>query len=66
MANNISMGQAVRKDAWGALWAADNPRLLAVAEKARLYIMRDLDPEEPLTMNGYLCAFKVQAKIIKS
>ncbi|XP_045487537.1 WD repeat-containing protein 35 [Pieris rapae] len=58
MANNISMGQAVRKDAWGALWAADNPRLLAVAEKARLYVMRDLDPEEPLTMNGYLCAFK--------
>nr|CAB3515112.1 unnamed protein product [Spodoptera littoralis] len=58
MANNISIGQALRKDVWSALWATDNPQMLAVAEKARLYVMRDTEPEEPLTMQGYLCKFK--------
>lgn len=59
MANNISIGQALRKDVWSALWASDNPQMLAVAEKARLCVMRDTEPEEPLTMQGYLCKFKV-------
>ncbi|CAG9784442.1 unnamed protein product [Diatraea saccharalis] len=58
MANNISVGQALRKDVWSALWASDNPQMLAVAEKARLYVFRDNEPEEPLTMQGYLCKFK--------
>ncbi|XP_053602083.1 WD repeat-containing protein 35 [Plodia interpunctella] len=58
MANNVSIGQAVRKDVWSALWAADNPQLLCVAEKARLYVLRDSEPEEPLTMQGYMCRFK--------
>lgn len=59
MANNISIGQALRKDVWSALWASDNPQMLAIAEKARLYVMRDSEPEEPLNMQGYLCKFKV-------
>ncbi|XP_060810811.1 WD repeat-containing protein 35 [Amyelois transitella] len=58
MANNISVGPALRKDVWGARWAADNPRLLAVAEKARLYVLRDAQPEEPLAGQGYVCQFK--------
>ncbi|KAJ0181825.1 hypothetical protein K1T71_002547 [Dendrolimus kikuchii] len=58
MANNISVGQPLRKDVWSALWAADNPQMLALAEKARLYVMRDTEPEEPLIMHGYLCKFK--------
>ncbi|CAH2066689.1 unnamed protein product, partial [Iphiclides podalirius] len=58
MANNVSVGQVLRKDVWSALWASDNCQMLAVAEKARLYIMRDNEPEEPLTMQGYLCRFK--------
>lgn len=62
MANNISIGQALRKDVWSGLWASDNPQMLAVAEKARLYVMRDTEPEEPLTMQGYLCRFKVRVK----
>lgn len=51
-------GGAVRRDVWGARWA-DNAPLLAVAEKARLYVLRDGQPEEPLVMQGYLCRFKV-------
>ncbi|XP_050675727.1 WD repeat-containing protein 35 isoform X1 [Leptidea sinapis] len=58
MSTNISVGQPLRKDVWSALWASDNVHLLAAAEKARLYVMRDLEPEEPLTINGYLCAFR--------
>ncbi|CAH2104699.1 unnamed protein product [Euphydryas editha] len=51
-------GGALRKDAWAARWAADDAQLLAVAEKARLYVLRDEQPEEPLAGNGYLCRFK--------
>lgn len=64
MANNVSVGQALRKDVWSALWALDNCQMLALAEKARLYIMRDNEPEEPLTMQGYLCKFKVYENLM--
>lgn len=37
-----------RKDAWDMLWAEDNPSLFAVMEKTRMYIMRDLELEEPV------------------
>ncbi|XP_039765070.1 WD repeat-containing protein 35 isoform X2 [Pararge aegeria] len=58
MAHNVSVGQALRKEVWGARWATDNAQLLAAAEKARLYVLRDAEPEEPLPMQGYLCSFK--------
>lgn len=64
MANNISIGQALRKDVWSAIWASDNPQMLAIAEKARLYVMRDSEPEEPLNMQGYLCKFKVGTSMV--
>lgn len=64
MAHNISLGQALRKDVWGARWAADNPQMIAVAEKARLYVLRDAEPEEPLPMQGYLCRFKVRGTAV--
>lgn len=63
MSNNISVGQALRKDVWSAMWATDNPHMLAAAEKARLYVMRDNEPEEPLVMQGYLCKFKVNINV---
>nr|XP_032529999.1 WD repeat-containing protein 35 [Danaus plexippus plexippus] len=58
MAHNVSVGQAVRREAWAARWASDNSSLLALAEKNRIYVLRDGQPEEPLTANGYLCDFK--------
>jgi hypothetical protein len=36
------------QDTWDMMWASDNPKLFAVMEKARMYIFRDLDPEEPV------------------
>lgn len=38
-------------------WADDNPELLAVMEKAKMYIFRGTDPEEPVNSTGYLCTF---------
>lgn len=46
-----------RKDAWNMKWASDNPELFAVMEKTRMYIFRNLEPEEPIQCSGYLCKF---------
>jgi WD repeat-containing protein 35 len=46
-----------RKDVWDMKWSDDNPELFAMMEKARMYIMRGLDPEEPVQSSGCLCNF---------
>jgi WD repeat-containing protein 35 len=47
-----------RKDVWNMRWASDNPDLFAIMEKTRMYIVRGLQPEEPVLSNAYICAFK--------
>lgn len=47
-----------RKDVWDMKWAADNPDLFAMMEKTRMYIIRKLEPEEPILSAGYICSFK--------
>lgn len=47
-----------RKDVWNMRWATDNPDLFAIMEKTRMYIVRGLQPEEPILSNAYICAFK--------
>jgi len=47
-----------RKDSWDMVWSEDNPKLFAMMEKTRMYIFRDLEPEEPVLSSGYLCVFK--------
>merc|ERR1719375_1855544 len=47
-----------RKDVWNMRWASDNPDLFAIMEKTRMYIIRGLQPEEPVMSNAYICAFK--------
>lgn len=42
-------------------WASDNPDLLAIMEKTRMYVLRGLDPEEPIVSSGYICSFQVCA-----
>ncbi|TPX61518.1 hypothetical protein PhCBS80983_g01035 [Powellomyces hirtus] len=46
-----------RKDVWDFKWAEDNPERFAIMEKTRMYVFRNLDPEEPITCNGYICSF---------
>ncbi|XP_070516916.1 WD repeat-containing protein 35 isoform X2 [Cardiocondyla obscurior] len=47
-----------RKDVWAMCWARDNPSLLAIMEKTRMYVLRGLDPEEPIACSGYICSFQ--------
>lgn len=41
------------------MWATDNPDLIAIMEKTRLYIIRGTEPEEPINCSGYICLFQV-------
>ncbi|XP_011503648.1 PREDICTED: WD repeat-containing protein 35 [Ceratosolen solmsi marchali] len=47
-----------RKDTWAICWAEDNPHLLAIFEKSRIYVFRGLEPEEPIVCRGYMCYFR--------
>lgn len=47
-----------RKDVWNMRWASDNPDLFAIMEKTRMYIIRGLQPEEPVLSSAYICAFR--------
>ncbi|XP_076068879.1 intraflagellar transport protein Oseg4 [Oratosquilla oratoria] len=47
-----------RKDVWDMCWAQDNPELFAMMEKTRMYVFRNMDPEEPIACSGYLCSFQ--------
>nr|XP_033792878.1 WD repeat-containing protein 35 isoform X3 [Geotrypetes seraphini] len=61
-----SMGQQIigqqlkfeRRDVWDMKWANDNPDLFAMMEKTRMYVFRNLDPEEPVKTSGYICCFE--------
>ncbi|MCL4131009.1 UNVERIFIED_CONTAM: hypothetical protein GTU68_000378, partial [Idotea baltica] len=56
--NMGSMLKFERKDVWDMIWAQDNPELFAMMEKTRMYVFRNMDPEEPIPSSGYLCSFK--------
>mmetsp|Transcript_1346 Transcript_1346/g.3417 ORF Transcript_1346/g.3417 Transcript_1346/m.3417 type:complete len:1179 (-) Transcript_1346:299-3835(-) len=47
-----------RRDAWDMLWAEDNPELIAMMEKSRMYVFRGVSPEEPVLSSCYLCKFR--------
>lgn len=46
-----------RKDAWDVLWAEDDPDLFVTMEKTRLFVYKNLQPEEPVACAGYLASF---------
>ncbi|CAN7998731.1 unnamed protein product [Ixodes hexagonus] len=46
-----------RRDVWDVKWAKDNSELFALMEKTRMYVFRNLDPEEPVMSSGYICTF---------
>lgn len=56
-----------RKDVWAMCWASDNPQLLAIMEKTRMYIFKGIYPEEPVACSGYICSFndlEIQAVLL--
>lgn len=54
----MKLCQIERKDVWAMCWAKDNPQLLAIMEKTRMYVLRGADPEEPISCSGYICNFE--------
>ncbi|XP_077517801.1 intraflagellar transport protein Oseg4 [Amblyomma americanum] len=46
-----------RRDIWDVKWAKDNSELFVLMEKTRMYVFRNLDPEEPVMSSGYICSF---------
>ncbi|XP_027411810.1 WD repeat-containing protein 35 isoform X3 [Bos indicus x Bos taurus] len=51
-----------RKDVWDMKWAKDNPDLFAVMEKTRMYVFRNLDPENPEYPNkDYIINFEIRS-----
>lgn len=57
MMETKNVGNIERKDVWAVCWARDNPQLLAIMEKTRMYVFRGSDPEEPISCSGYICDF---------
>ncbi|XP_014248010.1 WD repeat-containing protein 35 isoform X2 [Cimex lectularius] len=51
-------GRFERRDVWDMLWASDNPDLIAIMEKTRMYVIRGNEPEEPINCSGYVCTFQ--------
>jgi WD repeat-containing protein 35 len=49
-----------RKDVWDMKWAGDNQDLFAMMEKTRMYIFRNLEPEEPIVSAGYICRWDLK------
>ncbi|VDN93551.1 unnamed protein product, partial [Brugia pahangi] len=47
-----------RTDAWNIKWDSEKDDTIAVMEKARLYVIRNKEIEEPIINNGYICSFK--------
>ncbi|XP_055386233.1 WD repeat-containing protein 35 [Condylostylus longicornis] len=56
--HKVNINRVERKDVWAICWAKDNPQLLALMEKTRMYVLRGSDPEEPISCSGYICCFE--------
>lgn len=52
-----------RRDVWTMKWASDDPELLAIMEKTRMYVIRGFNPEEPISTSAYIAAFKVSLNL---
>lgn len=48
-----------RHDVWAMKWASDNPALLAISEKSKLYVLKEDTVEEPINTSAYIAEFKV-------
>jgi WD repeat-containing protein 35 len=46
-----------RKDVWQVIWSNEESLKFCFMEKNRLFIIKDLEPEEPLICNGYIADF---------
>ena len=47
-----------RKDVWDMKWSTDNPELIVIMEKTRMFVIQGNELEDPVISSGYLCEFK--------
>lgn len=47
-----------RKDVWDMKWSTDNPDLIVIMEKTRMFVLQGTETEDPIISSGYLCEFK--------
>ena len=50
--------EQVRKDVWDMKWSTDNPDLIVIMEKTRMFVLQGNESEDPVISSGYLCEFK--------
>ena len=50
--------ELVRKDVWDMKWSTDNPDLIVIMEKTRMFVLNGNESEDPVISSGYLCEFK--------
>jgi WD repeat-containing protein 35 len=50
--------ETVRKDVWDMKWSTDNPDLIVIMEKTRMFVLQGNESEDPVISSGYLCEFK--------
>nr|CCC90607.1 unnamed protein product [Trypanosoma congolense IL3000] len=47
-----------RKDVWNLQWAQDDPQMLVLMERSRMYIYHGTEGEEPITCSAHICKFR--------
>ncbi|KAL5245231.1 hypothetical protein ACI65C_012641 [Semiaphis heraclei] len=56
--NSEASNSFQRRDVWIMKWASDDPELLAIMEKTRMYVIRGFNPEEPISTSAYIASFE--------
>jgi len=46
-----------RKDCWFVIFSEDNPEAFACMEKSRIHVVNDVEAQEPVSTDGYICSF---------
>lgn len=57
--NSEASNSFQRRDVWTMKWASDDPELLAIMEKTRMYVIRGFNLEEPISTSAYIASFEV-------
>lgn len=46
-----------KKDCWNVMWSEDNPLHFCFMERSRLYTVKGVEADEPVTTEAFICCF---------
>lgn len=46
-----------KKDCWAMIWNESDPLSLAIMEKSRLHVIRDVTPDDPIPSDAFICKY---------